>query len=147
MYPHNFMSSLTMALLQFLTCAWPQYHHFGQNWLVPPQNCTYIPKDKLTLGNHYRNLRRKMVTSQVSRQRSQTQYWVLLQMMQCPLKILWELLLHLHLVTKLCCELFLFKIKMHLKITILGQLKGKCLSQLIFTGVDFNARQDWRNYI
>ena len=37
MYPHNFTLSLTMTLLQFLTCARPQYHHFGQNWLVLPQ--------------------------------------------------------------------------------------------------------------
>ena len=147
MYPHNFTLSLTMTLLQFLTCARPQYHHFGRNRLVPPQYCTYIPNNKLTLGNHYRNLCWKMATSQVSRQRSQIQYWALLQLMQHPLKILRELLLHLCLVTKSCCKLFLFKIKMHLEITILGQLKGKCLSQLIFTGVDFDARQDWRNYI
>ena len=84
-----------------------------------------------------------MVTSRVNRQRSQ---WALLRIRQ-PLQVLRELQLHQILFAIPCREWLHFKIRMHREMRILCNKNGRCLSQSIFTAVDFDARQDWRHYI
>jgi hypothetical protein len=58
-----------------------------------------------------------------------------------------ELQLHQILFAIPCREWLHFKIRMHREMKILCNKNGRCLSQSIFTAVDFDARHAWRHYI
>jgi hypothetical protein len=124
----NFMPFMIMTSRMFLFFARLQYHHIGQNWFVLLQTYTFIPEDKLTLGIGFRNFFQKMVTSQVSRQRSLTLNWEHIHTIQYHQQILREFHLYQYLILNLCCKQLQFKISIHLKMAILSQVYGKRLS-------------------